>query len=176
MLAPLRWPMDWDFVRQPGPRVDWTRVADNATVRLDAHNEPQPDALLRLDKEVGGNSHVGEDGYLEGAPELIAEVASSSILLDMRDKRRVYQRSGVREYIIWRTQQKSIEWSELVGGEYRPLPRDGRGVIESRVFPGLRLATDALIAGNLSAVLVEVEKGIESARHREFITRLAANT
>jgi len=151
------------------------RVADNATVRLDAHNEPQPDALLRLDEEMGGKSHVGEDGYLEGAPELIVEVASSSASLDMRDKRRVYRRSGVREYIVWRTQHKSIEWFDLVGGEYRPLPRDGRGVVESRVFPGLRLATDALIAGNLSAVLAEVDKGIGSPRHREFVTRLAAN-
>jgi hypothetical protein len=30
-------------------------VADNATVRLDLDNEPQPDALLRLDEESGGD-------------------------------------------------------------------------------------------------------------------------
>ena len=152
------------------------RVADNATVRLDLHNEPQPDVLLRIDEETGGRAHVSEDGYLEGGPELIVEVAAGSASLDMQDKLRVYRRSGVREYIVWRTEDKSIEWFELADGEYRPLPRDERGVIESRVFPGLRLATDALIAGNLAAVLAEVDKGIESPRHREFVARLAANT
>lgn len=152
------------------------RVADNATVRLDLHNEPQPDVLLRIDEETGGRSHVSEDGYLEGAPELIVEVAASSASLDMQDKLRVYRRSGVQEYIVWRTEEKSIEWFELADGEYRPLPRDEHGAIESRVFPGLRLATNALIAGNLAAVLAEVDKGIESPRHREFVARLAANT
>lgn len=43
-------------------------LADNTTVRLDADNEPQPDALLRI--ENGGQSRISEDDYVEGAPEL----------------------------------------------------------------------------------------------------------
>ena len=50
-------------------------VCDNTTVRLDVDNEPQPDALLRLDESVGGNSRISEDDYVEGAPELIVEIA-----------------------------------------------------------------------------------------------------
>ena len=49
------------------PGVD---VQDNTTVRLDADNEPQPDALLRIEPEVGGNSRITEDDYIEGAPIL----------------------------------------------------------------------------------------------------------
>jgi hypothetical protein len=45
-------------------------LADNTTVRLDPDNEPQPDALLRI--EVGGQSIITEDNYVEGAPEFIA--------------------------------------------------------------------------------------------------------
>ncbi len=44
-------------------------LADNATVIIDADNEPQPDALLRI--EVGGQSRINQNDYLEGAPELI---------------------------------------------------------------------------------------------------------
>ncbi|MEQ8957793.1 MAG: Uma2 family endonuclease, partial [Coleofasciculus sp. C2-GNP5-27] len=51
-------------------------LADNTTVRLDADNEPQPDALLRIEPEVGGNSRITEDDYIEGAPELVVEVAA----------------------------------------------------------------------------------------------------
>ena len=58
-------------------------ACDNATVRLDFDNEPQPDALLRLDESVGGNSRIGEDDYIEGAPELIVEIASSSVSYDL---------------------------------------------------------------------------------------------
>src|SRR5574341_142701 len=42
------------------------RLGDNATVRLDPDNEVQPDALLRLEPEAGGRSHISEDDYVEG--------------------------------------------------------------------------------------------------------------
>lgn len=49
-------------------------LADNTTVIIDADNEPQPDAILRI--EVGGQSRINQNDYLEGAPELIVEVAA----------------------------------------------------------------------------------------------------
>jgi len=62
------------------PGVD---LGDNATVRLDVDNEPQPDALLRLDPSVGGQSRISDDDYVEGAPELIVEIAASSASYDL---------------------------------------------------------------------------------------------
>lgn len=47
------------------PGVD---LCDNTTVRLDLDNEPQPDALLRIE---GGTSRISEDDYIEGSPELV---------------------------------------------------------------------------------------------------------
>ena len=99
----------------PGVRGD-----DNATVRLDLDNEPQPDVLLRIEEEAGGQSRVSDDGYLEGAPELVVEVAASSASIDMHDKLRVYRRNGVREYVVWRTHEQRIDWFELADGEYCP--------------------------------------------------------
>ncbi len=151
-------------------------VADNATVRLDLDNELQPDVLLRIDDEAGGRSRVSDDDYLEGAPELIAEVAASSVSIDMHAKQNVYRRSGVQEYIVWRTSEKHIDWFELAGGEYRPLPSDRAGIIPSRVFPGLRLAVPALVEGDVAGALAELDKGLRSPEHREFVTRLAART
>jgi Uma2 family endonuclease len=49
------------------------QVADNTTVRLDGDNEPQPDALLRIEKN--GRSQIRSDGYIEGSPERIVEIA-----------------------------------------------------------------------------------------------------
>jgi hypothetical protein len=67
---------------------------DNGTLRLDLDNEPQPDAFLRILPTHGGKARVDEDGYVVGAPELVAEVAVSSI--DLHAKLHIYRRNGVR--------------------------------------------------------------------------------
>lgn len=71
------------------------RGSDNATIRVDLMNEPQPDVLLRLDPAAGGNSWIDGDGYLQGAPELIVEIAASSTSYDLHQKKAVYARHGV---------------------------------------------------------------------------------
>ena len=152
------------------PRV---RGANNATVRLDFDNEPQPDVLLYIEEEAGGQSRVSDDGYLEGAPELVVEVAGSSASIDMHDKLRVYRRNGVREYVVWRIHERRIDWFELADGEYRPLSSDDEGVIHSRVLPGLRLDAGALLKGDLAGALTELERGVGSPEHRRFVDRLA---
>ena len=132
--------------------------------------------LLRIEEEAGGQSRVSDDGYLEGAPELVVEVAASSASIDMHDKLRVYRRNGVREYVVWRTHEQRIDWFELADGEYCPLPPDDEGVIHSRVFPGLRLDAGALLKGDLAGALTELQKGAGSPEHRQFTARLAERT
>jgi len=149
------------------------RCYDNATVRLDLDNEPQPDVLLRIEPDHGGRSRVSDDGYIEGPPELIVEVAATSSSIDLHDKLRAYRRNGVREYVVWRTQERRIDWFELAGGEYRLLPSGDDGAVESRLFPGLRIAVPALLAGNLAAALDAVNRSIDSPEHRRFAARLA---
>ena len=148
-------------------------VGDNATVRLDLDNEPQPDVLLRIEPEAGGRSRLSDDDYVEGPPELIVEIAASSASIDLHDKLRAYRRNGVQEYLVWRTQEQRIDWFELADGDYRLLPADDAGVVRSRVFPGLRLALGALLKGDLAGALRQLQEGIDSAEHRQFIARLA---
>ena len=150
------------------------RGYDNATVRLDLDNEPQPDVLLRLDSEAGGRSQVSDDDYIEGAPDLVVEVAASSASIDLHDKLRAYRRNGVQEYVVWRTHERQIDWFELVDGQYRGLPADDAGVVHSRVFPGLRLAARSLLKGDLAGALAEAQKGVGSPEHEAFVARLSA--
>ena len=72
-------------------------LADNTTVRLDLDNEPQPDVVLLIDERLGGQARISDDDYIEGAPELVAEVAASSAAKDLHDKKRAYWRNGVQE-------------------------------------------------------------------------------
>lgn len=145
---------------------------DNATVRLDYENEVQPDALLRLDSALGGRSQVTPDDYLVGPPELIVEIAASSAAYDLHDKRRVYQRSGVQEYLALQVYEQEAVWFVLREGVYEPLPTDEAGILRSEVFPGLWLNAPAFWAGDLPAVLATLQEGLASPEHAAFVNRL----
>lgn len=151
------------------PGVD---LADNSTVRLDADNEPQPDALLRLESEVGGNSRISEDDYVEGAPELIVEIAASSASYDLNDKLNAYRRNGVQEYIVWQIYENRLNWFSLKEGRYVSLEPDSVGVIRSAIFPGLWLSVIALLKGDLAQILAVLQQGLQTPEHQAFVERL----
>jgi Uma2 family endonuclease len=151
-------------------------VADNATVRLDSFNEVQPDALLRLKLEVGGHSHITADDYIEGPPELVVEIAASSAAYDLREKKTVYQRNGVQEYLVWQVYDQRIDWFHLIEDEYELRLPNAEGIIHSQVFPGLDLNVPALLAGDLARVLTVVQTGLQTIGHTTFVERLRASS
>jgi Uma2 family endonuclease len=148
-------------------------LLDNATVILDADNEVQPDALLRI--EAGGQSIINEDDYIEGAPELIVEIAASTASYDLHAKKNVYRRSGVKEYLVWRVYDRDLDWFRWQEGEYIKIEPEADGIIRSAVFPGLWLDKSALLAGGLAKVLEVVGQGLSCSEHQSFVEGLAAN-
>jgi Uma2 family endonuclease len=144
----------WLYTYQAKTPGIW--LEDNTTVRLDANNEVQPDACLW--REEPGGPRLTEDGYIEGAPQLVVEVAASSASYDLHDKLGAYRRNGVREYVVWRTLDRAIDWFRLRAGEYVRVEPDERGVIESEAFPGLRLDVAKMLAGDAAGVLAELER------------------
>jgi Uma2 family endonuclease len=152
------------------------KLGDNPTIRLDLDNEPQPDAVLLIDSSTGGRSRLSQDDYIEGAPELIVEIAASSAAYDLHDKKRVYRRNGVREYLVWQIFEQKLDWFELREGEYVPLVADANGTIKSGVFPGLWLAVPEILEGNMPRVLAVLQEGLNTAQHTEFVNCLAAAT
>jgi len=147
-------------------------VGANGSVRLDLDNEPQPDALLLIDPACGGQARISADGIIEGAPELVAEVASSSVSYDLHAKLHVYRRNGVCEYIVWRVLEREIDWFVLRAGQYERMAVDGQGLLRSEVFPGLWLDPAALVRGDLATVLAIVQQGLASPEHATSVTRL----
>lgn len=148
--------------------------ADNATVRLDSDNEPQPDVALWLPEAAGGRARISEDDYLEGAPEMIVEVASSSAAYDLHEKLNVYRRNGVEEYVVWRVYDRQIDWFVLEEERYTRVAMDSQGTLQSRGFPGLRLCVPALLGGDLARVLAELQIGLASEEHAAFVKPLAS--
>lgn len=144
------------------------RCRDNTTVILDDDNEPQPDAALVIDAEYGGQSTVNEDDYVEGAPELVVEVADSSTHLDVREKLALYESGGVGEYIVVAIPQRKVRWFVLGEDGYEE-QSPVEGVLTSPHFPGLRLNVDALLSLDAAAVLATLNEGLADPAHATFV-------
>lgn len=145
---------------------------DNGSVRLDLDNEPQPDAFLYIDAGYGGQSHIDEEGFVAGAPELAGEIAASSASYDLHTKMTIYRRNRVLEYIVWRVLDGQIDWFILRGSQYDRLQPDGAGIVRSEAFPGLWLDTTAMIEGQMTRVFDVLRQGVASPEHAAFIEKL----
>jgi Uma2 family endonuclease len=143
------------------------------TVRLDDHNEPQPDAVLLIDPIAGGQTRISQDDYIEGAPELIVEIAASSAAIDLHAKKQSYCRNGVQEYIVWQVLDQRLDWFFLNAGEYCEFPIEANGTICSQVFPGLWLSVNDLLSGQMQQVLNILQTGLQSTEHEAFVQQLA---
>ena len=147
---------------------------DNATVRLDEDNEVQPDLFLLLPPAAGGAAEVDAEGYVIGPPDLVCEVAASTVSIDLHDKKKAYRRNRVREYLVWRTEDKQVDWFILRHGDYEKQRGGSNGdpLLKSEIFSGLWLDVPALLRGDLPGLLAAVDRGAASAEHGAFVRRL----
>jgi Uma2 family endonuclease len=144
----------------------------SASIGLDNDNEPQPDGYLILPPAMS-KSVVTEEGYLEGPPDLVAEISASTTSIDLNLKFQAYRRNGIREYIVWRVLDKEVDWYALEQGQYVPLPPDAAGTIRSGVFPGLWLDTAALIKLNRKRLYATLRQGMATREFAEFASQVA---
>ena len=153
-----------------------TESGNNGTTRLDVDNEPQPDGFLFILPECGGQARISEDDYIEGAPELIGEIAASSVSIDLHLKFHVYRRNQVREYIVWRVLDNELDWFINREGQFLRLVPGPEGILRSETFPGLWLDPAALVRGDLARVLAVLRDGLKAPEHAAFVARLGQSS
>jgi Uma2 family endonuclease len=147
-------------------------VLHNATTILGEESEPQPDLGMCILPEYGGQSRTTEDDYIEGAPELLVEVAYSTRAIDLHVKHDDYKGAGVIEYFVLSIEEQEIHWFHFPTG--RPIRPNRQGVSRSRVFPGLWLDGAALLRRDSPRVGEVIQQGIASREHATFVRRLEA--
>ena len=113
-------------------------------VRLDVHNEPQPDFTVLKPRP---------DGYRSALPTpedvlLVVEVAASSLAYDRGLKLALYARHGIPELWIVNVAAQEIEiFRKPAGDHYASTARAGRsGSLEIEALPGVRIAADPIFA------------------------------
>ncbi len=145
---------------------------DNATTIMGDESEPQPDACLLIVPEKGGQARFTDEDYLEGAPEFIGEIASSSESFDLHSKKRDYERAGVKEYLVYASRQKKIHWFILGASGFEELALSADGYFHSRVFPGLWLDPQAFTVLDGNRLMGCLTLGLSTTEHGEFVLQL----
>lgn len=145
---------------------------DNTTVLLGDESEPQPDLYLRILPEWGGQSRTSNDDYVDGAPELVAEIAHSSRSIDLHAKRDDYTRYGVQEYLVVSLRERQLRHFDLRARQ--ELPPEADGIVRLRTFPGLWVDAEALLAKDHARLMATLQRGLATPEHAVFVERLAA--
>lgn len=159
------------FVAYAG-RTRGIEVGDNTTILLGDESEPQPDLFLRILPEYGGQSGTTKDDYVEGAPELVAEIAHSSRAIDLHGKYEDYRKNGVVEYLVVCLKENELRWFDLKADH--ELSPDEDGIVRMRAFPGLWIHPEALLARDYQRMMATLEQGMAGSEYAEFAKRLSA--
>ena len=147
-----------------------TEAGDNTTVLLGDEGEPQPDLYLRVLPDFGGQSRTTSDDWIEGPPELVAEIAHSSRSIDLHAKRDDYARYGVREYLVLSLDEPKLYWFDLTRNE--TVLADADGILRLRTFPGLWIHEAALLAKDFQQLMSTLQLGLATPEHASFVAQL----
>jgi Uma2 family endonuclease len=150
------------------------KLSGEITTILDSRSEPQPDAALRIRPEFGGQTVI-DKGYIRGAPELVIEIAKATRSIDLGPKLAVYERAGVREYVVRAIEPDEVLCFRQAEGKLRRVAPDADGLYRSAVFPGLWLDPAALLTGDLKRLSQVVDQGVATPEHAAFVARLEGN-
>jgi hypothetical protein len=78
-------------------------------VALSRRSQMVPTICSVTQPQHGGQVKIDDVGYIVGAPDLVAEVSASTVNDDLHLRLQVFERTGVREYVIWRDLDRQIE-------------------------------------------------------------------
>ena len=151
-----------------------TGMLFNTTDILGEYSQPEPDACLYILPEHGGQVWEDENQYLNGSPDLVAEVSWSSESIDLNRKKADYEEAGVREYIVVALRQNRVFWFIRRRGRFKELQPDPDGIYRSEVFPGLWLDPAALLRRDRKKLLAVLRQGLATPQHGAFVAKLAA--
>jgi len=139
---------------------------------LGEESEPEPDGCLFILPECGGRLG-GQKGYLNGAPELIAEIGESSESIDLHAKKQDYEKAGVREYLVVALRQQLYTGSFVAAGNFRIDARRGRH-LPLRCISGLWLRSRSAASPRQQAPFGRLEASLSSPEHTAFVAKLRA--
>lgn len=161
------------FLGTYADETEGTEAFIDITAIMSDNSVPQPDLSLILTPEAGGQTVENARGYLTGAPELAVEVSNTTAGIDLNAKMRVYERYGVREYLVVIVREREVRWFVRRKDRFTAMKPDADGLLKSKVFPGLWLQPDTVFDRSARRLLATLRQGLASPEHAKFVAKLA---
>jgi Uma2 family endonuclease len=100
----------------------------------------QPDIIFISNERL----NIIGDKKIEAAPDLVIEILSeSTAYYDLKHKKRVYEKTGVKEYWIVDPMEKGIEVYENVSGEFKIFGQaTEKGRVNSKLLEGFSVEVE----------------------------------
>ncbi|BCB95656.1 restriction endonuclease [Dissulfurispira thermophila] len=97
----------------------------------------QPDIIFISNERL----NIIGDKKIEAAPDLVIEILSeSTAYYDLKHKKRIYEKSGVKEYWIVDPMEKGIEVYENINGEFKIYSQAmEKGRVNSKLLEGFEV-------------------------------------
>lgn len=127
-----------------------TVFGSSAGYRLAEKVVVEPDVAFVSNEKLRSVLPLEEGRFLEVVPDLAVEVVSlSDPEKDLKEKRVIYERYGVREYWIVEPRARRVVFLVHDGKAYGETRIEdlGSGAVESTVLPGFRLALAEIFEG-----------------------------
>jgi Uma2 family endonuclease len=121
--------------RKISDHIEKTNIGEAFISPVDVYFEAlfsavQPDLIFISKANMG---IMNEDGYFYGAPDLIVEVLSSNKKRDTVTKKSLYERAGVKEYVIADPANRKVLGHLLNNNKY-DLVYEDEGIFKSKLL------------------------------------------
>ncbi|MFX0140685.1 MAG: Uma2 family endonuclease [Candidatus Hodarchaeota archaeon] len=112
-------------------------------IRFSEYSGAEPDLLF----VSNANRHMVKSQYIDGPPDMIIEIVSTSTRhLDRGKKKKLYAQFGVKEYWLIDPYRQTAEFFYNHQGNWMPLLVDENGIFHSKVLTDFWFRVDWLFA------------------------------
>jgi hypothetical protein len=142
-----------------------------APVQIDDETRVFPGVLAMVNYGRHKQCDPDEDySFFQGPPNFIVDVFPSDDWLDYNDRRDLYERCGVQEYVAVRhTQPLTWIWNRLVDGVFEEIETDHGDLITSTALPGLWIPRQSLQNADWWTIMSSIDRGVTRREHHEFM-------
>lgn len=122
-----------------------------------------------------------ENDYFVGPPNFIMDIHNDLNSEFIQERKQLYEKSGVQEYVIVHENLEWVEWNRLEKGKlfkkkkFQEVQPDENGIIKSSSLPGLWIPINALKKRNNWAVMACIDQGLTRRGHHDLMDSIWKN-
>ena len=151
-------------------------VCVHAQVQINESTRVVPGLLAQVNsgtlKQCDTGDENGDYDHFTGPPNFIFDVFRKEQRNDYDLRKKLFEQSGVIEYVAWFNLEDLPVWNRLVDGTYQEIKEDQDGLIKSVSLPGLWIPMKALADRDMWSVMAKISHGITREGHRDFMATI----